>query len=379
MDGLELHRHLIEAGCKLPVILINAYLTVGAAAGAVQQGVFRVLEKPYGDDELAGAIRDAIEHDRALRKQRLNRLGLEQRLESLDARERRTLDLILAGHPNKAIERKLKLSRRTIERVRSSILAKTNFLSFVELSAAYGQARAAEGEDSPRKATEAACRSQSVPASATAAEMPQDGGGDERNWRLLCCDLHDGAAQYLSAALLRLQAIEGQHEMPAQARSHLRMAGALLDVALRDIRDIIAGRSPASPMRSGLVPSIKRLVRELAGANGIEIEFVESLGRKKLPPQLETAVYRILQECLNNATRHSGSERIRVEIVGNRQALSLTVRDWGGGFDPDAVTVEHRGLRGLRDRAELLGGRASFKTEPGWGTLVTVDLPLMAS
>ena len=63
MDGIELHRRLVEAGCKLPVILISGYLTVRAAAGALEQGVFRVLEKPYRNDELASAIQDAIEHD----------------------------------------------------------------------------------------------------------------------------------------------------------------------------------------------------------------------------------------------------------------------------------------------------------------------------
>ena len=144
MDGIELHRRLVEAGWKLPVILISGYLTVRATAGAMEQGVFRVLEKPYRNDELAIAIQDAIEHDLARREQKWYRLDLEHRLESLDGRERQTLDLILAGHPNKAIERRLGLSRRTVERVRSSILAKTNFLSFVELSAAYGETRAAK-------------------------------------------------------------------------------------------------------------------------------------------------------------------------------------------------------------------------------------------
>jgi two-component system, LuxR family, response regulator FixJ len=81
MDGIELHRRLVAAGCKLPVILISAYLTVRAAAGALEQGVFRVLEKPYRNDELVGAIRDAIEHDRAHRKQKLYRLELEHRFE----------------------------------------------------------------------------------------------------------------------------------------------------------------------------------------------------------------------------------------------------------------------------------------------------------
>ena len=380
MDGIALHRQLVEAGCKLPVILISAHLTVRAAARALEQGVFRVLKKPYRNDELARAIRDANEHDLARRKRKLYRVDFEHRLESLDGRERRTLDLILAGHPNKAIERRLGLSRRTVERVRASILEKMGFLSFVELSVAYGEARAAEGKDSRRTATEAGCTSQSVPVPTTSAAMPQDRcDEDERNWRLLCCDLHDGAAQYVSAALLGLQAIETQHEIPAEAKPHLCMAGALLDVALRDIRDIVAGRSPACFMQPGIIPAIKRLVQELAETSGIEFEFVESLGRKKMPPPLETALYRILQECLNNAVRHSGSGRVRVEIVGPPGTLRLEVRDWGGGFDPDAVTVEHRGLRGIRKRAELLGGRASFKTKEGGGTLVAVEFPLKTS
>ncbi len=144
IDGIELHRRLVEAGYTLPVILVSVCLTVRAAAGAMAQGVFRVLEIPYRNDELPHAIQDAIEHDRAIRKQKMYRLDFQHRLKSLDGRERTTLDLILAGNPNKAIERRLGLSRRTVERVRSSILAKTNFLSFVELSVAYGEARAAE-------------------------------------------------------------------------------------------------------------------------------------------------------------------------------------------------------------------------------------------
>lgn len=145
MDGIELHRRIVESGCKLPVILISAHLTVRAAVGAMEQGVFRVLERPYRNDELADAIRDAIEHDRALRRQKQYRLDLTHQLKSLDGRERRVLDLILAGHPNKVIERRLGLSSRTVGRVRSSILAKTSFLSFVELSVAYGEVGAAEG------------------------------------------------------------------------------------------------------------------------------------------------------------------------------------------------------------------------------------------
>jgi hypothetical protein len=300
--------------------------------------------------------------------------------ESLDERERQTLDLVLAGHPNKAIGRRLGVSRRSVARIKSSILAKTDFLSFIELSGALGTAKAAAGRESCKRSDGSGCPARPAPAAGASTAVPQDPSAiNEARWQWLCCDLHDGAAQYVSAALLRLQAIEARHDMPVEARPHLLMAGALLDVALRDIRDIIAGRSPACSMQAGIISSIRRLVQELAGSSGIEIEFVESLGREKLSPLLETAVYRILQECLNNATRHSGGDRVRVEIVRNPETLRLEVRDWGCGFDPDAVAIEHRGLRGIRQRAEVLGGRASVKTKPGWGTLVVAELPLGAS
>jgi len=380
MDGIELQHRLLQAGCKLPVILISGYLNVRAVAGALEQGVFRVIEKPYSNDEVMKAIQDAVEHDRAVRQRRLYRLDCEHRLESLDARERLTLELILAGHPNKAVQRRLGLSRRTVERIRSNILKKMESMSFVELAATVAQTRAAGGNNPHRIAPAAGRTAPSGQTGATAAGMsPDQCVEDQRNWQLLCCDLHDGAAQYLSAALLRLQVIEAQHEVPAAATPHLRMVEQLLGVALRDIRDVIAGRSPACCTGPEFFDSVKRLVEELAGGSGIEIELVESLGRKKLVSRLETAVHRILQECLNNAIRHSGSDRVRVEIGESLEALRLEVRDWGNGFDLAAVAADQRGLQGIRQRAELLGGKASIQTRPGWGTLVAVELPLDAA
>ncbi|MHB0959680.1 MAG: response regulator transcription factor [Pirellulaceae bacterium] len=147
IDGLELYHQLRERGCELPVILISAYLDVRKTARAMEQGVFRVLEKPYHDDELGNAVRRAIEYDRGSRAKRFYRRDFAHRLDSLDTRERLTLDLIIAGHPNKAVERRLDLSTRTVDRIRASILDKMQFLSFVELAAAYGAARAVAMRD----------------------------------------------------------------------------------------------------------------------------------------------------------------------------------------------------------------------------------------
>jgi two-component system, LuxR family, response regulator FixJ len=122
-------------------VLISAYLNVRKTALAMKQGVFRVLEKPFSDDELMGTVREAIELDQATREQNDRIQEFNQNYHLLDARERMALELILAGHGNKAVEHKLALSTRTVDRIRSSILAKMRYLTFVELATAYGAAR----------------------------------------------------------------------------------------------------------------------------------------------------------------------------------------------------------------------------------------------
>lgn len=142
-DGLELYRELRRRGYDMPVILISAFLDVRHTADAMSAGVFRVLEKPYRDSELSEAIHRAIQHDQSAQVKRMVRMDFAHRLESLDSRERLALDLIIAGCPNKTVERKLAVSTRTVDRIRASILDKMRFLSFVELAVAYGSAREA--------------------------------------------------------------------------------------------------------------------------------------------------------------------------------------------------------------------------------------------
>lgn len=309
----------------------------------------------------------------------LCRTDCQHRLEALDPRERLTLDLILAGHPNKVVQRHLGLSRRTVERIRSKILKKMDAPSLVELAVIVAEARV-EGHAIGMPATAGArltpARQMSTPAAEKATNRCSE---DDDRWRLLCRDLHDGAAQYLSAALMRLQAVTARQAVSSDATTHLRSAESYLNVALRDIRDVISGQPPACLLEPGLVPALRRLAKELAGTSGIAVELLDSLPNQPLPARLQRAVYRIFQECVNNAVRHSGTGRIRAAIGESGGLLRLEVRDWGRGFEYDAITAGHRGLRGIRDRAALLDGRASIQTCPGWGTLVAVELPLDAA
>ncbi|MHB8901879.1 MAG: response regulator transcription factor [Thermoguttaceae bacterium] len=168
INGIDLHRLLLQSGCSLPLILISGYLNVRSAIEAVRQGIYRVLEKPYREDELLSAVQDAVHENRKSREKNVYRMDFAHRLRQLDARERLALEMIVDGQGNRAIERRLGLSTRTVDRIRSSILEKTGCFSFVELSAAYGAARATGQASAHVPAGDVSCEpGETEPAQAT--------------------------------------------------------------------------------------------------------------------------------------------------------------------------------------------------------------------
>jgi two-component system sensor histidine kinase DegS len=108
----------------------------------------------------------------------------------------------------------------------------------------------------------------------------------------------------------------------------------------------------------------------------LTIQFVHDVQFSRLAPALEMAVYRIVQESLNNVRQHSGSQTARVELTQRKDRLVITIEDWGKGFDPAKVRPKRYGLTGVRERARLLGGRAKIKSAVGQGTRIDVELPL---
>ena len=116
---------------------------------------------------------------------------------------------------------------------------------------------------------------------------------------------------------------------------------------------------------------------------GIEATFEEDLAGERLPEVVETALFRVAQEALTNARKHSGAERVRVSLGRSGGALRLEVRDWGRGFAADADGAkgegdpgERVGLSSMRERVALLGGRLEVTSEPGAGTAVVAEVPL---
>ena len=200
----------------------------------------------------------------------------------------------------------------------------------------------------------------------------------ERDRKLVSYEIHDGLAQQLTGVLLKLQSIEClQDRNPDAAREMFDEAVRLLREAMAETRRLIGGLRPPVLDESGIVAAVEDLISGYRQHDDPEIEFVHNLEPQRFAPLLESAVFRIVQESLTNACRHSRSEKVRVELGLSGDRVLIDVRDWGAGFDTEKVQKGHFGLRGLRERARLLGGSAEIESSPEHGTHVHVELPLL--
>lgn len=199
----------------------------------------------------------------------------------------------------------------------------------------------------------------------------------ERERRLISYEIHDGFAQQLTGALYRLQAFrETLARDAAEAWKGFDSAANLLARAIDEARRLISGLRPPVLDELGIVDAVQYIICEHRKDSGPEIEFEHDLPRRHLAPSLESTVFRIVQESLQNACRHSRSDKIRVALIQRGDHIHIDVRDWGIGFDSDAVGEEQFGLQGIRERVRLLEGSVTIESTPTEGTRISVRLPL---
>ncbi len=201
----------------------------------------------------------------------------------------------------------------------------------------------------------------------------------ERDRRMTVCDIHDGFAQQAVAALMNFQAFGNLYAQdPQQAQAVFERGMHLLQAGIDEARQLISGLRPPILDESGIVAAVNHLLNPLNPLQHLETEFQHSLP-ERLPRELETTVFRIVQEAVTNARRHSRSPRVRVRIVQEGDQIVIEVEDWGEGFDAATVDQSRFGLKGIRERARLLGGEAAIESWPGRGTRILVCLPCLLS
>ncbi len=200
----------------------------------------------------------------------------------------------------------------------------------------------------------------------------------ERDRKVLAFELHDGFAQQLTGAMMSLEvAARLTTSNPEKAEAPLVEAMRLLRESIEESRRLVSGLCPPVLDQFGIVAAIEHLVSLNHCDEQLGIEFVSRGRMRRLAAPLENAVFRIVQETLTNIRRHSQSRKATVELQLEGDQVCVQVRDWGVGFEPDGIQEACFGLRGIRERARLLGGKAQIRSTPGDGTTVHVCLPMI--
>ena len=199
----------------------------------------------------------------------------------------------------------------------------------------------------------------------------------ERQRRSFAYDIHDGLAQQLAGALCYFEAFRERTVDTSSAATKAFETGLkLLHDALQETRTLINGLRPVLLDELGLAAAIGHLVQESEERGALTIDYYQQVRCKSLPPLVERAAFRIVQEGLTNACRHSRSEKVRLELVQEGQRLRIVIQDWGTGFEPAKADSSRHGLAGIRERAKLLGGQATIESTPGGGTRILVEIPI---
>ena len=207
----------------------------------------------------------------------------------------------------------------------------------------------------------------------------------EAERRVIARELHDSAGQALTAIRINLQIIAQLAE--AGARGSEKVAGlaartlTIADATLEEIRRAVSMLGPAILVDVGLVAAIQRLCDDLGERADTVIDCeLDAPPASGLSPALESVCYRVAQEALTNVARHADATQVDVRLALRPTTVHLEIRDNGRGLDPAAPprprgATGGRGLVGMRERVELLGGTIQIEGSPGAGTRVVVDLP----
>ncbi|MBL7732073.1 MAG: sensor histidine kinase, partial [Chitinophagaceae bacterium] len=200
---------------------------------------------------------------------------------------------------------------------------------------------------------------------------------EENERERIAKDLHDGVGQMMSAAKMNLSAFES--ELPAgntEQRETFQKIITLVDESCKEVRTVSHIMMPNALLKNNLGAAIRDFVDKLNSRNLRAHVYTEGLD-ERLDSNIETVLYRVIQECVNNAIKHAGATTLDISLIRDKDGISGTVEDNGKGFDTsDKEKFEGIGLRNIVTRIEYLKGTVDFDSAPGRGTLIALHVPL---
>ncbi|WP_421381496.1 sensor histidine kinase [Bacillus salacetis] len=203
----------------------------------------------------------------------------------------------------------------------------------------------------------------------------------EEERKKLSREIHDGPAQMLANVLLRSDLIDRVYREngPMEALGEIKDLKQMVRSALYEVRRIIYDLRPMALDDLGLVPTLTKYLSTIEEYHkSTNIRFVNVGQEKRLPPKYEVALFRLIQESVQNALKHSEATEIQVKLEINKDKVTVIIKDNGKGFDTKQKKSGSFGIMGMKERVEILDGEMSIDSKVGSGTLILVQVPLSA-
>ncbi|MCH7320635.1 sensor histidine kinase [Solibacillus sp. MA9] len=216
------------------------------------------------------------------------------------------------------------------------------------------------------------------------AKIKQDFGiriikAQEEERKRLSREIHDGPAQMMANVLMRSNLIDRIFREKGADKALQEIQDLKINVrnALSEVRRIIYDLRPMALDDLGITPTLKKYLSTVMEYNpGVDIQFMSYNNERRISSDYEVAIFRLVQECVNNAIKHGKSTLIHVKIEWLRDEINVVVKDNGKGFDTENVREGSFGIIGMKERIDLLRGNMNINSVVGKGTTVLIKIPL---
>ncbi len=200
----------------------------------------------------------------------------------------------------------------------------------------------------------------------------------EEERKKLSREIHDGPAQTMANVMLRTELVEKVLDQQGveKARLEIRDLRKIVKDSLSEVRRIIYDLRPMTLDDIGLVPTLAKYIKNAEEHTGISITF-KNIGReRRFPQNMEVAIFRFVQEAIQNAYKHAEPTSIQIKLELTAERVTAVIKDDGKGFDVLDKKEGSFGLVGMKERINMLDGKLSIDSKPGKGTLIMVQIPI---
>lgn len=196
---------------------------------------------------------------------------------------------------------------------------------------------------------------------------------EENERKRISMELHDGLGQLLSAAKLNISVLEDTNS--EEDRLAVDNAENLIDQAIADLRNISHNLMPSALIRLGLIPAIHDMADKINSGRKVVVKITSEGFESRLPGNLEIAIYRVIQESVNNILKHAGAGNIFINLRYGGESLDLSIEDDGKGMPEPSTSNSGKGIGwdDIRSRVSLFNGRMNLYSEPGKGTRLNIN------